>query len=164
MDWYHWAGFGAGAFVLIVAAISALKGPLGLNHVALFAIGAVLAGIPYVHLNGPGVSIDVGQLQQAATANTKAAASEDAAMASLDSRLNALTALVETLSRAQAESGSQGAGPVLGPGATASVETQLSNLQQAAATTKLHLQASRSFTAQAAMHLKIPAPESQPNP
>jgi len=166
MDGFHLAGFGAGVFVLVVAAISMLRATLTLNHLALFAIGAVLAGVPYIHVSGPDVSVDVGQLQQAATANTKAAANQNIALASLDDRLNTLTELVTALSKARVLAGG-GANPQANggaPGGDASLQRQLFQLRKSAATTSESLRASRTFNATAAVRLKLPPAELQTRP
>lgn len=112
-------GIIAGFVMILAATVLALRQKtLSWQHVIIFCLGGVLAGISSVQLQASKDSITVGigeQLAQA-TSNVSEATSRQAdALASLDKRLNQLQSAVEALQTARVAGAGQPQPPVILP-------------------------------------------------
>jgi hypothetical protein len=172
MDYFRIAGMAIGLVVILSAAASAFKTTLSINHVITFAIGAVLAGLPAIHLgDGSGLSVDIGDLKAAAVQNTKASASQIDSLTQINDRIDKLSALVGALSETQANLAA--AGPVAGspppaplPAANAEVlknwRLQIEDVNKSGALARSNLAASRNLNFSASQKLGIPAAALKP--
>ena len=150
-------GAGVGLVLILATAVLAWRDKLGMPHVVAFAIGAVLAGIPYVHIAGPdGSSVDIGDVRQAAADNTAAAASQAMAIGQINARIDKLSGTVATLSDAleKASAQSPAAAQNVAP-AAASVRSDLSAIQESGKIAAQSLQQSRTYSLSAAQRLKL---------
>ena len=116
---YHWTGVLVGTLVILAAVALAWRDDkLGVFHVVMVAMGAVLAGIPVISMtmNGGGIaSVQIGQLAQAASDANGASQSQQQAIAALNDRITQLALLVSKIPVAAAMTNAADVRPVAPP-------------------------------------------------
>jgi len=91
----------AGFAIIIAATVLAWRQSIQWQHVVIFSLGGVLAGISGVQFQAGNVSVDIGQLA-GATAQASAATTQQAdALAALATRVDQLQAAIQALHATQ---------------------------------------------------------------
>ena len=97
----------AGFTMIIAATVLALRQPISWQHVIVFCLGGVLAGISGVELQASQTnwSVSIGQLKEAADSSGAASLKLADAVESLDQRVDQLHAAVQRVTAANAGRG-----------------------------------------------------------
>jgi hypothetical protein len=119
MDILKLLAIAAGFLTIGAAAVLAFRQKtIAWQHVAVFSLGAVLAGISGIQLSGDASkwSVNIGQLAQATTDNSKATTQQADALLALGKRLDQLQTTVASLEAARvAAGGTTSGGTTTGP-------------------------------------------------
>ena len=103
MDWIKLGSLCAGFVVILAAfALAWRNNTTSWTHLAIFAIGGVLAGISGIQLQGTGWSVDIGQIRDAAAKTSTAAADQADGLKLLNDRVDQLQRLVSSVAAAKA--------------------------------------------------------------
>lgn len=130
----------AGFAMILSASVLAFRQTIQWQHVIVFCLGGVLAGISGVQLQvGKDVNVSIGQLAQATSQTSSAAAQQADALAALNTRVDQLQAAIQALHTASGPQPNQ-----------ADIARILAPSNQARLTIGRLLLNSKSLTAQAA--------------